>query len=248
LAPPGLLIVGIVILMVVMAQRRWRRRCRRLQGLPTSATVLAAATGPRECDGVVWLRPSWILGGHLVGGVGGAVAIALVVVGLGYIDVPRGMRTLSWIALAGIGCGWVRAIINRRRPWIRCGLDSPYPRLGQPFVVSWTMPDATACRPLAIFLEGVEKFVAGDHGRPSFAVFAVIPVLMTNEGEVGMAGSREITLSPAMMHSFTASHHRVLWRLVVFGRCRFGMTRTMVYEIVVMPAGTAAKGVEYGSP
>ncbi|MDD3119358.1 MAG: hypothetical protein PHQ27_09280 [Victivallales bacterium] len=45
-----------------------------------------------------------------------------------------------------------------------------------------------------------------------------------------------------MMHSFTAYHHQVIWRLVVFGRRRFGIPRTMVYEIGVMPAATVVNG------
>lgn len=235
LFPLGFIAGGIMMLLWWAVRRR---RLRRTGGLPTTSEESAqAALNPEDYRGG-YLRPP--RGGEIgmIGAVlgGGAAVVAVIVVVFGQAAGSEWKEVLLWSVAILTVWGVVRTIIAILRPWVRCRLSCLYPRPGKPFWIEWEISHPAAFRQVSLFLEGAEEAISGRERSVKSAVFTVIPVLDTDSGEVEMAGSREITLSPDLMHSFTAYRHRVIWRLVVIGRRRFGMNKVAEYEIGVMPA------------
>ena len=81
---------------------------------------------------------------------------------------------------------------------------------------------ASRLRRLVITIEGREEasYRQGTSTRTDRRVFLTLPVVETDDRWRVAQGSALVTLPPDTMHSFAASHNKVVWEIKVHGDIR----------------------------
>jgi hypothetical protein len=123
--------------------------------------------------------------------------------------------------LVGLGliAGVVHAALAVANPRVALQLTPAAPRLGQDLSVEWTVAGrAERIARLSITLEGRERatFSRGTDTITEHQVFARLPVAETFGLDVAR-GSAVVRLPEETMHSFSAAHNGIEWRLLVRG-------------------------------
>lgn len=143
----------------------------------------------------------------------------------GSIQLVTGAFALIWIAITGYA-GWTflrRAAVAWRVGPSYVELSREIIEAGEPFEVGFIQTGPIELARINVRLECMETSVTrrleGDQTLER--VTEKIPLFDETSVKVGkgepLVLRREVTISPRSMHSFTAEHHRVRWRVMIEG-------------------------------
>ncbi len=146
-----------------------------------------------------------------------------------------GLFALIGVALLGGVFSNFLALFN---PRIRITAPTTTVPLGGELHFTWTVSGrVTMLHKLRITFEGREEatYKRGTSTSTDTKVFAEIPVFETTEREFLAQGSARIAVPANLMHTFEASHNKVLWRLKVQGEIPRWPDVADEYPINVLP-------------
>jgi hypothetical protein len=143
-------------------------------------------------------------------------------------------------ALIGVLClfaaaGAFLALFN---PRVRLTAPATRVPLGGEFSFSWNVTGRTGMlRKLTIVLEAREEAIykRGTQTSTDTKIFARIPIVETSDRELLLRGNARVAVPAALMHTFEATHNKVLWRLKVSGEIPRWPDVADEYPIVVLP-------------
>jgi hypothetical protein len=188
----------------------------------TSRGTEAASTAPTERRGTPAARAVGLLAVTLFWN--GIVAVFLVQVidtwRHGHPDWFLSIFLIPFV-LVGLGllAGTLHAALAVANPRVVLRLAPPAPRLGDDLAVEWTVIGrAERIAHLSVTLEGRERatFSRGTDTVTEHQVFARLPVAEASSLSVARGGA-SVRIPDDTMHSFSAVHNGIEWRLLVRG-------------------------------
>jgi len=116
--------------------------------------------------------------------------------------------------------------------------------LGGVYQFEWRVKGrADRLRRIRIVLEGREEawYRSGKSHQAVTQTFAEIPIIQTMDNEpVSEQGQGRVTIPAGFMHSFTAVHNKIIWRLRVHAEVAHFPAVEEDYILNVLPHGTSA--------
>jgi hypothetical protein len=162
-------------------------------------------------------------------------------------DRPDWFLTLFLIPFVLVGAGLVLAagwaMLALFNPRVVLTVSTARAPLGKTIEVAWDLAGrARSVRRLRLTLEGREEatYQRGTNTVTDTSVFATIEIAQAADAFAIATGRAAVTVPADSMHTFEATHNKVLWRLKVHGEIRLWPDIDNEYAIVVLPAG--AKG------
>ncbi|HXU30526.1 MAG TPA: DUF3592 domain-containing protein [Thermoanaerobaculia bacterium] len=212
---------------------------------PRGAARVAGAAG----EGSLELKPSTGPVGKLIG----ITFVALFwngIVSLFLKDVVAGWRngqgdgchTLFLVPFVVIGLGLLLSI-----PYQILALFNPRPRLildrsrlrpGEAARLSWSFSGAAGrIRKLKITIEGREEatYRRGTSTHTDRSTFATLVLVESDLRGTFASGEIEVMISSGSMHSFSASHNKILWKLMIAGEIARWPDVGEEFDLVVLP-------------
>jgi len=204
----------------------------RFSELSSSKSTTTGATYKRTVHGAgsAALRPKYGRGLQVAGWVvvalfwNGIVALFL------YDLFPSRRGGLTWffalflIPFVLIGIGLIAAAIYQAlkltNPRPNVTVDKAIVALGSVLRVDWSIEGRVErLAHLSITLEGREEatYTRGTDTTTDKRVFAAIPLADLRPPEMARAGSANVTIPAGTMHSFEASHNKIVWLIRVHG-------------------------------
>lgn len=128
------------------------------------------------------------------------------------------------------------------RPELVVRSRTPEPALGEDLILAWEFYGTLrGLRSLEVTLEGLEEARPGDRELPEESCFARILVGRPDHPEAMRRGGARATVPRDSVPSFSAPHNRILWRVRVQGRMRFGPDLDEKFELRVLPLPLGAQ-------
>jgi hypothetical protein len=210
-------------------------------GLPAGARV-ALATRTLKPSASPWAR---LVGGLLFTLLWNALIASLVAGAVnGWLAGQRpyfhSVFVLPFVAVGLGGAGFVvHALLLLFNPRVRLRVSPGTLRLGERAQVDWEVVGAAhRLRKLTLTLEGREEatYRRGTDTRTDRQLFARVPVVEHGAGGP-RRGSERIAVPAETMHTFEASHNKVVWLLRVHGEIRRWPNVNDEFPLVVLPRG-----------
>ncbi len=153
-----------------------------------------------------------------------------------------GCQTLFLVPFVLIGAALLLSvpyqILALFNPRPRLHLDRSRLRPGESARLTWSFSGAAGrIRRLKITIEGREEasYRRGTTTHSDRSTFATLVLLDSDQAASFGSGEIAVTLPPGSMHSFSASHNKILWKLMIAGEIARWPDVSEEFELVVLP-------------
>jgi hypothetical protein len=148
------------------------------------------------------------------------------------------MAVIFSLVVMGLASGCVYTFLALFNPTASIEVDSEIFVLGSTVNLSWQLTgNINRIKHLRVFLRGEEQttYRRGTRTYTDKATFAEIDVLDAVEPQRMQAGRTSIRVPADLMHSFAATHNRVIWHLCVRGEIPRWPDMADDYDIILAP-------------